>query len=103
MRLWRCAIVVISLGQISAGVLCLFAAKDEVGLFGFAVCLAVGGLGLLTQATSFLRPAAIVANILMAYFFSWPRYSSSYPPIPIDFIGVRGAADIASLYIIVYT
>ena len=70
MRPRRYAIVAVSLGQIGLGLVCLFRAHDDdVGRFGLACCVAVGGLGLITQATAFLRPVGIVANVLMALVF----------------------------------
>ena len=67
---WRSLIIAVSLGQIGAGVAAMIRTEDgEVGQFALAVCLAVGGLGLITQATNILRPAAIVANLLLALAF----------------------------------
>jgi hypothetical protein len=70
MKALRLTIVIVSLGQIAAGIACLIRAKaDETGQFGFAVCIIVGGLGLIGQATWFLREVAIVANALLAVVF----------------------------------
>jgi hypothetical protein len=64
---WRCVIVAVSLGQVGAG-LAWFAREPDrdIGRFGLAVGAAVGGLGLVGQATRFLRPAAVAANGLLA-------------------------------------
>jgi hypothetical protein len=70
MLAWRSMITVISLAQIGVGVACWCTAPDpETGRFGLAACLVVGGLGLLCQGTTFLRPAAIGANALLAMVF----------------------------------
>jgi hypothetical protein len=67
---WRCLIIAVSLGQIAAGIASLIrAADEEVGQFALAVCLAVGGLGLIAQATTFFREVAILANLLLALVF----------------------------------
>jgi hypothetical protein len=74
MLAWRCVIIVVSLGQIAVGLFCWYVAAGdpEIGdlaRFGLATCLAVGGLGLLCQGTTFLRPAAFGANALLAAVF----------------------------------
>jgi hypothetical protein len=70
MKAWRSIIVVISLGQIAAGVACLVsAAIPDAGVFGFVLCTAVASLGLLTQRTGFLRPTAVAANVTLALLF----------------------------------
>jgi hypothetical protein len=74
MLAWRCVIIVVSLSQIATGVVCWYVAAGdpEIGdlaRFGLATCLTVGGLGLLCQGTTFLRPAAFGANALLAVVF----------------------------------
>jgi hypothetical protein len=70
MLAWRSIITVVSLAQVAAGCACRCLAPDpETGRFGLAACLVVGGLGLLCQGTTFLRPAAIGANALVAMVF----------------------------------
>ena len=74
MLAWRKMIIVVSLAQVAAGVACWCLAADpetgpEIGRFGLAACLVVGGLGLVGQGTTFLRPAAIGANALLAMVF----------------------------------
>jgi hypothetical protein len=70
MNAWRSIIVGISLGQIAAGVACLVSPSiPDGGLFGFTLCTLVGVLGLLTQGTGLLRPAAVAANVTLAMLF----------------------------------
>jgi hypothetical protein len=74
MLAWRVVIVAASLAQIGAGVACWCLAGDpeigpEIGRFGLAAGVAVGALGLVSQGTTFLRPAAIAANVLLAAVF----------------------------------
>jgi hypothetical protein len=70
MLAWRSMITVVSLAQVAAGVACWCSASDpETGRFGLAACLVVGALGLVGQGTTFLRPAAIGANALLAVVF----------------------------------
>src|SRR5437763_16246015 len=67
---WRCAIFAASLAQVAAGVAWWCHVRDaDVGRFGLAACLAVGVLGLIGQGTTFLRPAAVGANALLAAVF----------------------------------
>jgi hypothetical protein len=67
---WRCAIIVVSLAQVAAGVAWWYCAGDpDLGRFGLAACLAVGALGLVGQGTNFLRTAAVGANALFALVF----------------------------------
>lgn len=70
MNAQRSIIVVISLGQIAAGVACLVSPSiPDAGVFGFAVCTVVGLLGLLGPSTEFLRSAAVAANVTVAMLF----------------------------------
>jgi hypothetical protein len=70
MLAWRCVIIAVSCVQLAAGVACWYFADDpDIGRFGLAVCLAVGGLGLVGQGTTFLRPAAIGANVVLGAVF----------------------------------
>jgi hypothetical protein len=70
MSAWRWVIIAISLAQVAVGVACWFYVPDvEIGRFGLAACLAVGALGLISQGAAFLRPAAVVANAMLAAVF----------------------------------
>jgi acyl-CoA synthetase (AMP-forming)/AMP-acid ligase II len=67
MLAWRSMIIVVSLTQVAAGVVCWSLATDpetgpEIGRFGLAACLVVGGLGLVGQGATFLRPVAIARS-----------------------------------------
>jgi hypothetical protein len=63
---WRIAIISVSLVQVGLGLACFgTGSAGAPATFGLVVCGTVGGLGLLTQATAFLRVAAVQMNSLL--------------------------------------